>query len=80
MAQHWAWRGAHLSDNNGVKIECKKSVENLRQMASVSTIFDEDCSLKKHFAFLRNTRASKGREITVKLLFWEDSRFKVQIE
>ena len=42
MAQHWGRRGAHLSENKGVKSECKKSVENLRQMASVSTICDED--------------------------------------
>ena len=26
-----------------MKSECKKSVGNLRQMASVSTICDEDC-------------------------------------
>ena len=43
MAQHWGRRGAHLSENKGVKSECKKSVENLRQMASVSMICDEDC-------------------------------------
>ena len=43
MAQHWGRRGAHLSENKGVNSECKKSVENLRQMASVSTIFDKDC-------------------------------------
>ena len=44
MAQHWGRRGAHLSENKkGVKSECKKSVENLRQMASVSTICNEDC-------------------------------------
>ena len=43
VAQHWGRRGAQLSENKGVKSECKKSVENLRQMASVSTIFDEDC-------------------------------------
>ena len=42
MAQHWGRRGAHLSENKGVKSECKKSVENLRKMASFSTICDED--------------------------------------
>ena len=45
MAQHWGRRGAHLSENKGVKSECKKFGENLRQMASVSTICDEDCRL-----------------------------------
>ena len=44
MAQHWGRRGAHLSENKGVKSECKKFRENLRQMASVSTICDEDSS------------------------------------
>ena len=43
VAQHSGRRGAQLSKNKGVKSECNKSVENLRQMASVSTIFDEDC-------------------------------------
>ena len=47
MAQHWGRRGAHLSENKGVKSECKKFGENLRQMASVSTICDEDCSIQK---------------------------------
>ena len=36
MAQHWGRRGAHLSDNEGVRSECKKSGENSRQMAPVS--------------------------------------------
>ena len=44
MAQHWGRRGAHLSENKGVKIECKKFGDNVRQMASVSTICDGDCS------------------------------------
>ena len=44
MVQHWGRRGAHLSENKGVKSECKKFEVNLRQMASVSTICDEDCS------------------------------------
>ena len=47
MAQHWGRRGAHLSENKGVKSECKKFGENLRKMASVSTICDEDCSIQK---------------------------------
>ena len=42
VAQHWGRRGPHLSENKGVKSECKKSVESLRQMAPVSTICDED--------------------------------------
>ena len=36
MAQHWGRRGAHLSDSEGVRSECKKSGENSRQMAPVS--------------------------------------------
>ena len=44
VAQHWGRRGAHLSENKGVKSECKKFGENLRQSASVSTICDEDCT------------------------------------
>ena len=46
-AQHWGRRGAHLSENKGVKSECKKFGENLRQMASVSLICDEDCRLTR---------------------------------
>ena len=42
-AQHWGRRGAHLSENKGVKSECKKFGENSRQMAPVSTICDEYC-------------------------------------
>ena len=42
-AQHWGRRGAHLSENKGVKSECKKFGENSRQMAPVSTICDEHC-------------------------------------
>ena len=34
-AQHWGRRGAHLSENKGVKSECKKFGENSRQMAAV---------------------------------------------
>ena len=41
MAQHWGRRGAHLSENKGVKSECKKFGENSRQMAPVSKICDE---------------------------------------
>ena len=32
-----------MSENKGVKSECKKFGENLRQIASVSSICDEDC-------------------------------------
>ena len=42
-APHWGRRGAHLSENRGVKSECKKFGENSRQMAPVSTICDEHC-------------------------------------
>ena len=44
VAQHWGRRGAHFSENEGVRSECKKFEENSRQMASVSTICDEYCS------------------------------------
>ena len=33
-----------MSENKGVKSECKKFGENSRQMAAVSTICDEYCS------------------------------------
>ena len=42
-AQHWGRRGAHLSENKVVNSECKKSRENSRQMAPISTICDEYC-------------------------------------
>ena len=45
-AQHWGGRGAHLSENKGVKSESKKFGENSRQMAPVSTISDEYCRLQ----------------------------------
>ena len=45
VAQHWGRRGAHLSENEGVRSECKKFGENSRQMAPVSTICDEYCRL-----------------------------------
>ena len=44
LAQHWGRKGAHLSENKGVKSECKKFGEYSRQMAPVSSIFDEYCS------------------------------------
>ena len=43
VAQHWERRGAHLSENEGVRSERKKFGENSRQMAPVSTICDEYC-------------------------------------
>ena len=36
--------GAYLSENQGVKSECKKLGKNSRQMSPVSTICDEYCS------------------------------------
>ena len=36
--------GDHLSENKGVKSECKKLGKNSRQMSPVSTICDEYCS------------------------------------
>ena len=43
VAQHWGRRGVNLSENEGVRSECKKFGENSRQMAPVSTICDEYC-------------------------------------
>ena len=43
VAQHWGRRGANLSENEDVRSEYKKSGENSRQMAPVSTICDEYC-------------------------------------
>ena len=36
--QHWGRRGAHLSENKGMKRECKKFEENSRETASVTSI------------------------------------------
>ena len=44
LAQHCGRRGANVSENEGVRSECKKFGENSRQMAPVSTICDEYCS------------------------------------
>ena len=38
VAQHWGRRGAHLSENKGMKSESKTSEENSRQTASVTGI------------------------------------------
>ena len=43
VAQHWGRRGANLSENEDVRSEYKKSGENSRQMAPVSTNCDEYC-------------------------------------
>ena len=61
MAQHRGRREAHLSENKGVKSECKKCGENLRQLASVSTICDEDCILQNspYFCVFKYARAVK---------------------
>ena len=45
VAQHWERTGANLSENEDFRSECKKFGENSRQMAPVSTICDEYCSL-----------------------------------
>ena len=47
--QHWGRRGAHLSESKDVKSECKKFGKNSRQMAPVSTICDEYCSLIRFY-------------------------------
>ena len=52
MAQHWGRRGANVSENEGVRSECKKFGENSRQMAPVSTICDEYCRFIKERAKL----------------------------
>ena len=38
-----------MSENGGVRSECKKFEENSRQMAPVSTICDEYCSFTEAF-------------------------------
>ena len=38
-----------MSENKGVKCECKKFGENSRQMAPVSTICDEYCSTLRNW-------------------------------
>ena len=53
-AQHWERRAAHLSENKGVKRECKKFGENSRQMAPVSTICDEYCSTLRNWEVVIN--------------------------
>ena len=47
VAQHWGRKGAYLSENKGVKAECKKFGENSRNAASVLKICDEYCSILK---------------------------------
>ena len=47
LAQHCGRRGANISENEGVRSECKKFEENSRQMAPVSTICDEYCRCTK---------------------------------
>ena len=56
LAQHCGRRGANVSENEGVRSECKKFGENSRQMAPVSTICDEYCSFnpdthERHYRF-----------------------------
>ena len=38
VAEHWGRRGAHLSENKGMKSESKTSEENSRETASVTSI------------------------------------------
>ena len=38
VAQYWGRRGAHLSENKGIKSERKKFEENSRETASVTSI------------------------------------------
>ena len=38
VAQYWGRRGAHLSENKGMKSECKKFEENSRETGSVTSI------------------------------------------
>ena len=52
VAQHWGRRVAHLTENDGVRSECKKFGENSRQMAPVSTICDKYCRLTLNFLCL----------------------------
>ena len=64
MAQHWGRRGANVSENEGVRSECKKFGENSRQMARVSTICDEYCS----FCYYKNFKIL--RRLWVKIVSW----------
>ena len=48
LAQHCGRRGANVSENEGVRSECKKFGENSRQMVPVSTICDEYSSPGKN--------------------------------
>ena len=49
--------GTHLSENKGVKSECKKFGKNLRQMAPVSTICDKYCRTRiSGLAYRRNSQ------------------------
>ena len=51
--------GAHLSENKGVKSECKKFGKNSREMAPVSTICDEYSSFFQE-GCLASTRLQKS--------------------
>ena len=74
-AQHWGRRGAHLSENKGVKSECKKFGENSRQMATVSTICDKYRSPPKlkrtHYVWKKSKKKlrEKASHISCYLLF-----------
>ena len=65
LAQHCGRRGANVSENEGVRSECKKFGENSRQMAPVSTICDEYCRTIKPciltFSLLNSTHSESGK-------------------
>lgn len=50
-----------MSENIGVRSECKKCGEKLRQMASASTICDEDCRFSCVITF--NKTAQLGSSV-----------------
>ena len=79
-AQHWGRRGAHLSENKGVKCECKKIGENSRLMAPVSTICDEHCSEKRLLAVFEVIFVlHSGDKTRKKFYFWSKTRLKKYI-
>ena len=74
-AQHWGRRGAHLSENKGVKCECKKFGENSRLMAPVSTICDEHCTEKRLLAVFEVIFVLHSGDKTRKeFYFWSKTR------
>ena len=63
----------HISENKGEKSECKKFGKNSRQMAPISTICDECCSLNTFLEFW-GTVPGQRRCLTSVQFVWSRTR------